>query len=98
MKFIAAKPNELQIDIDRPGAALNASVLESIGQTVGIISAVMAASRNGNTHWTITLKRRLPALDRIILQAALGDDPARVLLNWQRTRQRRPRPIVFFEK
>lgn len=98
MKFIPCPPNVLQVDIDRPGAALNERVFEQIASTVGIKQALMAPSRNGNTHWTITLARRLPLMERLLLACALGDDPVRTALGWRRARGRKPRPVVFFEK
>lgn len=98
MKFITAKADELQIDLDRPCAALNSAVFELLGQLVGIHSATMAPSRNGNTHWLIKLKKRLPLRDRIILQCALGDDPVRIIKSWDRVRRHAPHPILFFEK
>lgn len=98
MKFIPAKADELQIDLDQPCAALNSAVFELLGQLVGIRSATMAPSRNGNTHWLIKLKKRLPLRDRLVLQCALGDDPVRVIKSWDRVRRHAPHPILFFEK
>lgn len=98
MKFIPAKTDELQIDLDQPCAALNSAVFELLGQLVGIRSATMAPSRNGNTHWLIKLKKRLPLRDRLVIQCALGDDPIRVIKSWDRVRRHAPHPILFFEK
>ena len=96
--FDPAKDNQLQIDIDRPGARIKRRLLRLVEEHVKIESVRYSRSKSGNTHCRITLREPLSDTERILLQLALGSDPVRELLSWGRVRNGCPYPTLFFEK
>lgn len=61
-----------------------------------IESAEAWRSHGGNTHIVLTLTRELSPEARIALQAILGSDPVRELLNLARVENERQDPITLF--
>jgi hypothetical protein len=100
-KFIPAKPNELQIDIDNFSDLLCFCV--GIGDLresrhIKIITVERTFSKSGNLHFRIFLARRLPLVERIALQAILGSDRRRELRNWGRAKNNAPYPVLLIER
>lgn len=98
--FFPAKARELQLDIDSAEALANfrdrLSLLEQIAE---VDSWTISESSTAN-HWHVRvfLKRKMSTLARIALQAALGSDPIREMINVGRVLRGAPFPIVLFER
>ncbi len=74
----------------------NIKLLDRISLEIGIDYWSAWRSRNGNTHVMITLWCGLDVTERIALQALLGSDPMRELLNLRRVLCRAEDPIALF--
>jgi hypothetical protein len=94
--FVVPSPMELQIDLDQPFSYSCTLGWQTLYPNFPVYRA--KASRNGNTHLVIRLKRPLGAMQRACLQAALGSDPQRERMNAERIRAGEPHPILFLEK
>ncbi len=100
LEIIFPDSTQLQLDIDD---SVTAEVFERnrgiIEKHFGIVYASQTISRNGEgRHITITLKKRLlNEMERILLQAVLGSDPKRELLNYLQYLERDPHPVLFLE-
>ena len=109
---VIAKPNEIQLDIDRKWADKKSKEksfnffetefvvgksFKSFCQEVSIMKVVGWRSRGGNTHLVFTLTQEYSAFERIVFQSVLGSDPAREILNWKRVVDGDPNPIALFK-
>jgi hypothetical protein len=105
---VLPKANELQLDLDSEGdlvafQARFTRLREILGETKdkGCVLYTIAPSpskRPGRYHVTVSLP--LDVRDnahRIFLQACLGSDPLREILNWRRNEAGDPQPSLFFE-
>ena len=54
--FVPARPDELQIDLDRPRARIPKRLLRLVSEHVQIKSVKYNRSKSGNTHVTIRIK------------------------------------------
>jgi regulator of sigma D len=101
MYYIAAKPNQLQCDLDtkqsRKTFRQQLSRLRRHGH-IKILSVVKHKSKSGNTHATVTLSRNYPLIERITLQLLLGSDVVRELCNYGRAKNSAPVPVLFLSK
>ncbi len=105
LKFRPASADELQVDLDfirwtnMPSKErwLNEHEL-MLSAIDGNFTVTLSESKGGNVHVTVKLSFELPEMERIALQAALGDDPMRVVLNWRRARAGDRHPILLLEK
>lgn len=99
--FHPAKKNELQIDIDGRRALTHFYYAIAILKTAKHVTVkgfkVWNSKTKNHYHASVTLVRNLPAMERLVLQMALGDDPLRGLLGWGRVRNNDPHPILFIE-
>lgn len=87
--------NELFIDLDE-GREVNSDALNDLVECYGIPNMLETVSKSGKgKHLYIRLLEDLPVLDRIALQAALGDDGRRAMRSY--LQQGGDVPIAFFE-
>jgi hypothetical protein len=100
-RVIVARPDQLFVDLDG---------LEEYGRA-NAVRQLYAFRKNGfkfwrrfkfarsrsRDHWhlIVTLKRRMPAMERLALQCILGDDPSRARMNYCRIKNRAPWPILL---
>ncbi len=101
MVAVIPLPNELQLDIDSPGATLqdlNQEVVAALADNgIIFIGHLITKSKSGNTHIHLGLNKELDQGLRIALQAALGSDPVREALAVCRKREGSDTPCVLFE-
>lgn len=99
--FHPAKKNELQIDLDGRRALTHFYYAIAILKTAKHVTVkgfkVWNSKTKNHYHASVTLVRNLPAMERLVLQMSLGDDPLRGLLGWGRVRNNDPHPILFIE-
>jgi len=98
--YVPPLPNELQIDLDAVTLTefyRRLNVLRGI-DLVKIVEVIKVPSKTAE-HWHVTVKldQELQEIERIALQACLGSDPMRELLNWARVRQEDEVPMCFIE-
>lgn len=97
--FHPAQPNELQCDLDDERALAQFKrglVTLRTCYHFKVVKVVVAASDTpGHRHGRVWLDRPVPIMERIALQAALGDDPIRALMNWGRARNKDPHPVLL---
>jgi hypothetical protein len=98
-RYTPAAPNELQIDADRwPWQLMESLGTLTFKEWITVKEMRMTPSKDsGHYHIRILLSDRLPLMDRVALQAILGSDPKRELMNWMRVRNGAPHPILFLE-
>ena|ERR1700738_822730 len=95
-----ARGNELQIDLDQVTLRQfhkRLGVLRGLDQVKIVHVSEQPSKTAGHWHVTITLEDELPAMERVLLQCALGSDPVREMLNWARIRKADPVPVMFIE-
>lgn len=101
LKIVAARPNQLQIDLDGARAlrehGLAYKMLEREGLTRGWRCRLSQSRRRGHCHVTIDLPGPLPLGERIALQILLRSDWKREIYNWLRHKKGSRMPVVFFE-
>lgn len=106
-RFVPARANELQIDIDS-NAALNLfrahwhifnSRMAAYRKPITSLTTIEPSPSGKRGHWhiTITFQRALDPTTRIALQAVLGSDRMRELLSLCRLLNGSPIPTLFFE-
>lgn len=78
--LILPQPNQLLLDIDRPGAIIPKDTLKLVEAWWGVAAILRWDSRSGNSHFIVTLKKDVTKEERELLQVALGSDPKRGLL------------------
>lgn len=104
--FYCAHPEHLQIDIDSRKAFEIFQKQWNFLQETGHVEAeqiYIHISRSGShsgfhRHITIVMKKSLPAMERIALQALLGSDLKREMCNYGRVKNDAPFPILFITK
>lgn len=95
----------LQLDLDVP---FNGYSEEAYGQdfltkvnavytNFGIEDITFTKSKSGRTHGFIRLTEPVTAVERILLQAALGSDGLREILSFKRVKRGDPTPTLLFE-
>ena len=104
MLAILPAPNQIQIDLDSPAALKfflrQFRILQLRSETYGKqfrFRKTILRSRGG--HWHAIVERDKPAflpLERVALQAALGSDCTRELLNYMRILHGSNRPCMLF--
>lgn len=96
---VLPKKNELFIDVDDDGTALEVACAVAASIGLGLIVTRKVASKTpGHFHVYIEAPRELTPVLRIALQACLGSDRKRELLSLARILFRVPRdPTLFFE-
>lgn len=93
----------LQVDLDSPKA------LQSFGSQLALLRRrssiankwkirITDSAQRGHCHITIRTASRMSLKVRIALQALLGSDLKRELMNWMRVEKRQKLPILFFER
>lgn len=89
--------NELQLDIDSEEDLeffhAQSRLLTEIFDAVEVETLI---SRSGGRHILVTLPYAIPPAERIALQAVLGSDRKRELLNYRRVVRRDPHPMCLF--
>jgi len=106
LKFRPARADELQIDCDTIRFSDNKGLTAWVHERKERIEAIdnhyrqiiAEESKGGKIHFRIQLSFELSSMERIALQAALGDDPMRVVLNWKRARAGDRHPVLLLEK
>ena len=95
--LVAPKENELQIDLDSDCSSKKlASLLYVLNKQIGYKKFSKYQSKTkGNYHIIVTLKRKLPALERILWQAILGSDPFREAHNYARVKNGKSKFPIF---
>ena len=98
-RFTPALPNELQIDADRWPRRLTEILDHMVRVDFTELREVHITPSKTAGHWhvRVLLKVNLAATERVTLQAILGSDPHRELLNLCRVRNGAPHPILFLE-
>lgn len=88
---------ELQIDCDtKSDFSLFKRQVKRLTEFSDIIHTwTDVKSRNGNVHVLVTLRRPLPVVERIMLQACLGSDRTREILSYARVLQGDPNPVLL---
>lgn len=89
----------LQLDLDTPAADATFRREFARFREKGQLQAVKLEtwiSKSGNNHVIITLLKPKSMLERIVLQAGLGSDPIRELMNYRRWDHSLPDPICLF--
>lgn len=78
--------NELQIDIDNQAQHEHVMAnIQELQDLLGITKVTTKPSKtSGHYHLYVTLNREINEGERQLAQAALGDDPVRVKLNYKR--------------
>ena len=106
-RFVPARANELQIDIDS-NAALKMfnehwhifnSRMAAYRKPITSLTTIKASPSGKRGHWhiTITFQRPIDPATRIALQSVLGSDRVRELLSLCRLLNGSPIPTLFFE-
>lgn len=101
-KVVYPGPRELFVDIDSQYS------LEQFDKCLGVLQTIEQATITRKTpspsgkpykfHIVVELKRDLLPLERVLLQACLGSDPAREMLSLRRVLNKDQTPTLFFEK
>lgn len=82
-------PDELLLDLDTPwtpgaGAQFRAAYTMACERDLPLGNYEVLASRNGNTHVIVHLTRAVDMTERLLMQALLGSDLRREMLNYAR--------------
>jgi len=97
--FHPAKPNELQCDLDdEQSLVMFRQGLRMLKESKHLTirgSKLSPSYSQGHLHGRVWLSQSISDMERILLQAALGDDPVRVLMNWGRLRNGDPYPVLL---
>ena len=101
LQIILPGSRELFVDIDSHTA--RAVFNANIGKLLEVEPAdyrlrPSPSGVSGREHAVVVLHRRVNVFERIALQAALGSDPIREMLSWQRAKRGDKNPTLFFEK
>jgi hypothetical protein len=99
-EVIIAADNELQFDLDTVSAEKQFAefYMKKLFNRYGDkLPRETWMSKNGNTHWVITLPKPLTVVERIALQTQGGSDPGRefaaLCCHWDGS----PHPILLFK-
>ena len=81
--ILHAEPDELLLDLDTaPQVRQFVDRLEDVAEWYGVKRISIWPSRNGNTHAVVVLEKKVyDSTEKYLLQAVLGSDPLRELLN-----------------
>jgi hypothetical protein len=100
--FRPARDNELQLDIDSARQLKQAkrmiAMLQDSAHVKIIRQHIRPSKKKSHWHVSIFVAKKLPVIERIALQAILGSDPIREMMNWGRVKNDDPYPILFIEK
>lgn len=99
-RYVPARENQLQIDLDQVGLTefhKRLAVVEGTGEVTVVDVTQVPSKTVGHWHITVMLKDELPLTERLFLQVCLGSDPMRELLSWSRARRHDPVPVLFIE-
>ena len=98
---VLPKANQLQIDIDSESAFAEFERRYRGIETEWLVKREARISASGLPHRHIYLTfqdRTFGNIERVMMQAALGDDSVRVFLNMMRIERNVPNPSRLFEK
>ena len=95
---IASTPTQLQVDWDAPTLDGFWERM-SLALQLGLVSGVQAdwRSKSGNYHILVDLPAKTSTTERLALQAMLGSDWKREMLNLRRYQDGETNPMVLFK-
>ncbi len=100
LDVVYPKDNELQLDIDNDESFAQFEKLRDVvNHYWNILDVEIHPSKSGlpKRHVTITTNTTLNVLDRILIQACLGSDRTRELLNYLQVLNGDAHPVLFLE-
>jgi hypothetical protein len=56
---------------------------------------IKESKTDGHYHGVVFMRDRMPVMERLVLQGALGDDPIRAMMNWGRVKNKDPFPVLL---
>lgn len=103
VRIVVPTARQLQIDLDSYEAVLvHAGQMSLLRRrstlTKGWRKTIHRSESRGHFHITITMPKPLNVFKRIALQALLGSDMKREMMNWMRAERRQRLPILLFER
>jgi hypothetical protein len=104
-RYVPANPYTLQLDLDDHASLklffkhlpwLSCIMHESRQELRGIS---LSRSRSGvRWHAEIKLSKPLPVMERLLIQAFMGDDLSRTMCGWERVKFGSVHPILFLKR
>lgn len=97
-EVVVADDYHIQVDCDKVEDAKEClKRLKMLAEAVEIVGYKITRSKSGNRHVIIKTKQPWNAYSRIAMQAILGSDPIREMLNFTATVKNHKNPILLIE-